>query len=291
MNIKRLISPRLLLAIMLLSLPGLLQAAPPDNGTLAKTTSTPVAFTGGIASYSIDASNLGNNTIPNVEVSDTLPAGFTYVAGTTTINAAPAADPAGTPDLPVWDIGNIAGHSTVTLSFDALVDAATSPGVYYNSVTATGRNGNYTFPATGPTAAVTVQVGAPSLTVLKSSSSPSANPGGSVTYTVMVQNTGTASGVNIIAVQALGGANKLALNPFGTGAPVRLIEGANPSGLTLGAITYSNNNGVSYAYTPVDDGTGHDPDITHVRVQLIGTIPANQTANPYFSLQYEARIE
>jgi len=291
MKVKRIISPSFLLTMLLIMPPGVAQAAPPDNGSLAKTTSTPVAFTGGIASYNIDVSNLGNNTIPNVVVSDTLPAGFTYVAGTTTINGVPAADPLGTPDLPVWDIGNIAGNNTVTLSFDALVDATTPPGVYYNSVTATGRNGNYTFPAAGPTAAVTVQIGAPSLTVLKSASAPSANPGGSVTYTVMVQNTGTAPGDNILAVHALGGANKLALDPFGTGSPVRLIEGANPSGLALGAITYSNNNGVSYAYTPVDDGTGHDPDITNFRVQMIGTIPANQVVNPYFSLQYEARIE
>lgn len=290
MNMKRRIGPCLLLASMLFCLTNPLQAAPPDNGNLVKTTLTPVAFTGGVASYSIAASNLGNNTIPNVEISDTLPAGFTYVAGTTMINGAPAADPAGLPEQPVWSIGNIQGASTVILAFEVLVDAATPLGVYYNSATATGRNGTYTFPATGPTAAVTVQPGAPLLTVLKSASPLAADPGAAVLYTISVSNTGTAPGANISVEDALGAASKLALDPFAAGSPFRFIEGASPSGLTLGSIAYSNDSGATYGYTPVDDGTGHDGAVSHFRIDMIGTIPASGPSSPSFSLQYEVSI-
>ncbi|MDX8411962.1 MAG: hypothetical protein R8K46_08885, partial [Mariprofundaceae bacterium] len=99
------------------------------------------------------------------------------------------------------------------------------------------------------------------------------------------------AGVNVIVTESISHFTSLALDPFAISAAIKFTDGINPSGLALGPITYSNNDGVTYAYTPINDGTGHDPNVTHFRVQMIGMIPANTADNPLFSLYYKAKIK
>ncbi|MDX8411206.1 MAG: hypothetical protein R8K46_04940, partial [Mariprofundaceae bacterium] len=157
---------------------------------LVKTTSTPTVLASGTASYSIAIANFSPAAIANVVTVDYLPAGFTYVVGSTLINGVPAADPTGSPGQPVWTIASVPAAGAVTLSFDALVSFTVSPGAYFNTVTASGNGGGVNFPTTGPTAAVTVQTASPLLTVLKTASTATASPGDDVLYSITTQNTG-----------------------------------------------------------------------------------------------------
>jgi len=72
----------------------------------------------------------------------------------------------------------------------------------------------------------------------------------------------------------------------------QFIDGVNPSGLSgTATVQYSNDGGATYNYTPVDDGTGHDPNITNFRLLMNGTMNANQAANPSFSVQYQMQVK
>jgi uncharacterized repeat protein (TIGR01451 family)/fimbrial isopeptide formation D2 family protein len=264
---------------------------------LSKTTTTPSLTAGQTAIYTIFVSNFGAVAIPNVVVSDFLPAGFSYTAlSTTGLGWAPT-EPAVTGNQLNWTIPTLPANSTATITFSALVLNTTTPGVYRNSVVATGNAGaiaQVSFPNTGPTAPITITAPTPLLTVLKLANNPTAKPGDTITYTVIVTNTGSGQASAVDVTDTMSPYTKLALTPF---APANttifsFADGANPSGLPgTATVSYSNDGGATYNYTPVDDGTGHDPAVTNFRILMNGVMNANQLNNPSFSLQYQVQVK
>ena len=117
--------------------------------TMAKTASTGTVAPGGEVEYEITISNPNSSPV-SLTVEDLLPAGFGYVAGSTT--GATSADPAVTAGGIAWTGVPVPAASSATLRFR--VTASVSAGIYYNEANATGEG--VTVIGTGLTAPVEV---------------------------------------------------------------------------------------------------------------------------------------
>ena len=111
--------------------------------TITKTASASQVFAGEQVQYTITVSNPSHVNIPLATITDMMPDGFSYVAGTTT--GATTADPTASASGLTWDGPFIVpptsdeAPGTVTLTFTATV--SNTPGIYTNSVTAQGSEG------------------------------------------------------------------------------------------------------------------------------------------------------
>ncbi|MCI5180594.1 MAG: DUF11 domain-containing protein, partial [Candidatus Electrothrix sp. AW3_4] len=102
--------------------------------SVTKSTSTAVRSVtapDNVASYTITVSNSTSAPIAGVSVTDQLPPGFTYKAGSTG-GTAGAGEPIGS-TIPVWTV-TVPANSSVTITFQADIAAGASPGTYDNEV-------------------------------------------------------------------------------------------------------------------------------------------------------------
>ena len=169
--------------------------------------------------------------------------------------------------------------------------------------------------ANRPQLVITTALIAPSVTVVKSSSivsdpvngtsSPKAIPGASIRYSFTATNTtaGTPDSNSTVFIDTIPAGMKLFVGDVGAAGsgPVSFTNGSPSSGLsytftslasTTDGLSFSNNGGTSYTYTPVADSSGHDPNVTHVRVALTGTFAgASGGSNPNLTLQMLMRVK
>ena len=110
--------------------------------TTSKTTSTPAVMAGTTATYTITVSNAaGAGGASGVEISDALPAGFTY-ASTGAVNLSGNAvrtaitNPTAPTGTPTWGTFLIPDGGSVSITFTVNVNVATPPGTYQNPATA-----------------------------------------------------------------------------------------------------------------------------------------------------------
>ncbi len=130
-------------------------------------------------------------------------------------------------------------------------------------------------------------------------------PGALVEYNIIASNTGSgAADNNSISLSDVIPANTaLYVNDIsgaGTG-PVRFVDGSPPSGLnyqftslasTTDNLSFSNNNGASYSYSPSPDAAGLDSNVTNIRINLSGQFLANSgSGNPSFSLKFRVKVK
>ncbi len=238
-------------------------------------------------SYTLTVSNNGpSDETGTITVTDTLPAGLGYVSasGTGWTCGALGQDVTCTHPGPL-----AAGNSLPDIALTVSVGAAAVPGVT-NSATVSGTqfdNQAANNTSSDPTSVVL----SPSITVLKSASSATANPGDVITYTVQVFNTGAASAINVVLEDDISEFSAWGLDSYGAGQAFQFIEGAPPSGLTLGAPVFSNNNGASYVYPPVSGGggasPGYDANVTNWRLPMTGSMNANSS----FTVQYQVEVK
>ncbi|KEO91142.1 proprotein convertase, P [Erythrobacter longus] len=116
---------------------------------------------------------------------------------------------------------------------------------------------------------------------------PKAIPGATVEYLITVTNTGIdAAFEDTVRVLDNGPADARMCLISRAGGPIIFNDPGGNSNLTyafasLGSgaddVEFSNNNGASFAYTPVDDGTGCDANITDFRVNPGGAFAAGAT--------------
>ncbi len=149
---------------------------------IAKTAASASVIAGGTASYTITMTNPSSASIPVTSVTDTLPAGFSYNAGTTT--GMTTANPAVAGQALTWNGSWTlpANGGTLTLNFSAT--ASGTDGTYNNnaSFTPTG----YPVQSTGDTAPVTVF----HLGISETVAPGEVAHAGTVTYTITLSNTG-----------------------------------------------------------------------------------------------------
>jgi uncharacterized repeat protein (TIGR01451 family) len=200
-----------------------------------------------------------------------------------------------------WNNGTYANNGL------GLIGAAGSAAIFASSEATTVAN--------RPQLVITTALIAPSLTMLKTSSvtsdpihggtNPKAIPGATIVYTVSLSNSshGIADANSTVFTDAVPTRMKLFVGDAGAAGsgPVIFTDGATPSGLgysfvnlasTTDSLAFSNNNGASYAYTPVPDASGYDANVTNIKITMNGTLAgASGASNPSFTLQYRMQIK
>jgi uncharacterized repeat protein (TIGR01451 family) len=128
--------------------PGAQLPPPSVSKTADAATSAPGATNG----YGITVSNPNDTAVSLDSIQDTLPDGFSYLAGSTT--GATTDDPSIEGHTLSWDGPfNLTAKGQLSLGFDVTV--ATEPGVYPNEATASAEG--FTIESTGPVAPVTIE--------------------------------------------------------------------------------------------------------------------------------------
>ncbi|HMU61897.1 MAG TPA: hypothetical protein PKA66_08950, partial [Gemmatimonadales bacterium] len=99
-------------------------------------------------------------------------------------------------------------------------------------------------------------------------------PGTDLTYTIMFVNTGGTAATGVVLVDSL-----TPRVDFKLGS---VTSSLGSTGLTV-AVSYSNNNGATYAYVPVSGGggapAGYDRNVTNVRWTFTGSLSATPPNN------------
>jgi uncharacterized repeat protein (TIGR01451 family) len=258
--------------------------------------------------YTLTLTNNGPKNANQIEVTDVLPAGLTYVSD----------DGGGNYDdvTGLWTPGLLTNGSSTTLNITLTVDAGTAGSTITNTATITDSNRVDPDPS-NDTSSVNITVVEANLTVLKSAlttsdpingtSSPYNIPGATVLYSVQITNTGL--GVTdtdtVIVTDSIPANTELFVNDLGGAGsgPVLFIDGSAPvnSGLsysftslssTTDDLEFSNDNGTSWSYTPVPDADGYDANVTDIRVNPKGAMNASDGTNdPTFTLRFRVRVQ
>ena len=171
--------------------------------SLAKTVNPASVVINNNVTYTITITNAGDGVGKLTSVVDTLPAGFSYVNGTTT--GLTTANPGIVGQVLTWSgtwtvpkkTGGVDG--TLTLSFQALAPGTT--GTYYNNVTINGSN--FTPVSTGATAQVLVMPIQPLMTLQKLVDKATAPPGAVLTYEIRYHNTGAGLATSLIILDTV----------------------------------------------------------------------------------------
>ncbi len=129
------------------------------------------------------------------------------------------------------------------------------------------------------------------------SSGPYSIPDANVEYTIAVENRGSRSPDTDSLTVTDDIPDDLSLCVAAAclaGGPVILdVSGSPiPPGVTLGSVEYSDDDGVSFTYSPVPDGAGYDANIDAVRITLNGLFESISTSGvPSFELVLGAKIQ
>jgi uncharacterized repeat protein (TIGR01451 family) len=151
----------------------------------SKTADSGTTPPGGANGYTITVSNPSASAVVLNSISDTLPMGFTYTAGSTT--GATTADPAVSGQMLTWT-GPFTAPATGNVSLHFLVTVSSTPGEYFNDASADA--GTTPVAPTGPTAKITVTSGGTELAITKADAPDPVALGGNLTYTLTVTNNG-----------------------------------------------------------------------------------------------------
>jgi uncharacterized repeat protein (TIGR01451 family) len=166
--------------------------------TTAKTADSPSAPTGGANGYTITIGNPSNAAVTLDSIFDVLPAGFTYVAGSTT--GATTANPTINGQTLTWTGPfSVPASGSVTLSFDVTVSLV--PGDYFNDAGGDATTGAVT--PTGPTAKITVTLASADLSITKADSVDPVTVGQNLTYTLSVANAGPDPALDVVVNDTL----------------------------------------------------------------------------------------
>ncbi len=262
----------------------------PKDLQVSKTASVVTALGNQPFSYTVTVYNAAIIAFTNAVISDVLPAQVTYVSHTAeTGTTFDDSDSNSIPDQ--WNIPTIPANSTYTLIIN--VKAGIVPVTMTATNTATLTASDQTDEnATNDSASVDVDIEpVPVLTMVKYASSPTANPGANIGYTIQITNTGGVAAFAVVVTDALSPFSMLRIDTYGASTPFQLTEGVPVSGVTLGTITYSNDNGTTYTYTPVSGNggapAGYDANVTNWNIDMTGTMNPN---GGKFDVQYQVQL-
>ena len=175
--------------------------------TLTKSASVSSGPAGTAIKYTLSYTNTGNTTATAVAITDVLPAGLTYTAGSarwsttgatvlsdsggasgTTPNTLTSGYTLGTKTLLVT-LNQVTAGQSGTISFDVTVAAGTAPGILNNTATTSYNDGATTVTGSSNTVPFTVSQAA-SVTLTGATVAGPAAPGSTVSFTNIVTNTG-----------------------------------------------------------------------------------------------------
>lgn len=154
------------------------------------------ATIGDVITYTVEINNIGNVLVSNVEFTDIIPPGATFVTGSVTINGTP--QPTYNPNTG-FNLGSMIIGATISVEFQATVTSLPTPNTIINKANTTF---NYLviLPISGSSESnsVTTTVNVTDLSITKSASVDAVKPGDTITYTIEIENIGNISATNII---------------------------------------------------------------------------------------------
>lgn len=202
-----------------------------------------------------------------------------------------------------------AGSSTCTTSVDVTSNIASS---YING---SGQITSISSSLINGVTNQTLNVVQPSITVIKSvitysdpvndTTSPKAIPGSVMTYSVQAINSGLGAADNnsVVITDPIPANTELFagdINGAGSG-PVLFTDGTPVSGLSYSfinlssgadSVSFSNDGGTTWTYTPVPDANNCDANVTNIKISLTGPFDASDgTNNPSFELKFRVRVK
>jgi uncharacterized repeat protein (TIGR01451 family) len=197
--------------------------------------------------YTITISNPNPDAVTLNSITDTLPAGFSYVAGSTT--GATTANPTVSSQLLTWaGPFTVPAEGSVSVHFNVTVSS--TPGEYFNDASGEAANG-YTVLPSGPTARIEVVASSADLSLTKSDSPDPVTVGQELTYTITVSNAGPDAAQNVSVTDTLP-----AGVTFGSASASQgTCSGTATVTCSLGTIAASGSATVTIKVTPTAAGT------------------------------------
>ncbi|MFH1207571.1 MAG: NEW3 domain-containing protein [Patescibacteria group bacterium] len=164
--------------------------------TLTKKVDKTITNPNDTLTYTIVVTNTGNAAATNVTLTDTLPAGLTYL-DTNGVNTGETTK--------TWTWTTIAAGASETVTYKTHVDSKATAKQYVNSATVKADG------VPGVTATATSEVRTPSvlgeetatLAITKTAKENTVNPGGTITFTVTVTNNGNTPALNTVLTDTL----------------------------------------------------------------------------------------
>lgn len=212
------------------------------NITLTKSASLADVTVGENLTYTVQVSNTSSIAVNNVVVSDPIPTGGTFVAGSVIVGGSSV--PAVNPGTGI-SIGSIAAGSSITVSFKVNVSSLPNPSQFANRASASFTSGTFTGSSLSNT--VVIPVYQPIISMVKSANTAQASVGGSLSYSILISNTGNIATTLILTdnlpPQALFNANSVIIG----GTP---LPGYNPvTGIPVGPLAPGDSVSVSFLVT------------------------------------------
>lgn len=261
--------------------------------------------------YTISVHNNGPVNEPGaIVVTDTLPSGLTFVSATGTGWSCSAAGPTVTCSR----AGSLAvNHTTANITLTVAISSPASPSVT-NTASVSGANFDNISGNDNDSDTVTV-TSLPALSLKKTlltisdpvngTNNPKSIPGAISEYTLEATNNGAGATDNnsIILSDAIPANTALYVNDIsGAGSgPVRFVDGMPASGInynfvslsaTTDGLSFSNNGGANFNYTPSANADGVDSTVTHVKIATQGSFLASSGAgSPSFKLLFRVKVD
>lgn len=227
--------------------------------SITKTASNDTVNSGDTLTYQISITNNGNTAGYISSVIDDLPQGFSYIQGSA--NGLTSTDPIINGQQLNWSGNwfiNEAGQpgNSVILNFNS--QAGTTRGLFTNNASTGGIN----FGIKSVTNTAPVYILAPLLTLYKTVSSPTTEPGEILTYTIIYTNTGDGPAGYIFILENI------------PDHSTYIEDSATGDNMT---VTYSHDNGVTY-------DSDQTQTVTNLAFQRTLTLPAGQSGSISFQV-------
>lgn len=273
-------------------------ALPPPL-TLSKSATPSPAVAGSTVTYTLRATNTSAESFTLndfIDTPPTSPARTTYVNSSSTFNAAAIGDPVNSGTTMKW-AGSFVIPAGQSRELKYRMVMPNTPGTYTNSAVAHLNDFQIDTTASttdnAPATANVVVAGPPNIALTKSVTPDGAQlPGTELTYAIAFTNNGGMAATSFILTDPnpLNSSLKLNANTdFKVGSATSSL---GTTGLNL-IVSYSNDDGATYAYTPVSGGggalAGYDRSVSNIRWTFTGSL--SQTApNNTGSVAFTVRI-
>ncbi|MEU4338486.1 fibronectin type III domain-containing protein [Micromonospora lupini] len=222
---------------------------------LTNTASTASTTPSSTVGYTVTITNTGQTAYTGISVTTSL-AGLldraTYNGDATTTAGLLSYT---RPNL-TWS-GDLAVGATVTVTFSVMVSAATTGDPLLTSVVSSSAVGNNCAPgSTDPRCTASVTILIPGLTLLKTASVPSTTPGSTVTYQIVVTNTGQAAYLGASFTDSLAGVLDDAVYGGNATATSGAVSYTSPTLSWTGDLAVGASATITYSVTVNDPATG-----------------------------------
>jgi len=157
-----------------------------------------VSSSGDTIQYTVTYTNPSTVTIPNVVITDPIPAGMTFASASRSPVVGTLTTPAvnGTGNV-VWTVGSVAAGGTGTLTINLNVTTSITGSTTTNTATLTD---DYT---PNVTASISAAIASPNVLITKRASGSNYVPGDSFSYTLSVVNSGTGAASSVVVTDTL----------------------------------------------------------------------------------------